>query len=63
MWHRFGEGDMQRQISACPLAGTDLFQLQGPIPLESDIDLSAEGLTALLRERTGRDDLLVHSVS
>ena len=63
VWHRFGEGDMQRQISACPLAGTDLFQLQGPIPLEGDIDLSAEGLTALLRERTGRDDLFVHSVS
>ncbi len=63
VWHRFGEGDMQRQISACPLAGTDLFQLQGPIPLEGDIDLSTEGLTALLRERTGRDDLLVHSVS
>ncbi|SEN76356.1 2-polyprenyl-6-methoxyphenol hydroxylase [Sphingomonas gellani] len=63
VWHRFGEGDMQRQISACPLAGTNLFQLQGPIPLEGDVDLSAEGLTALLRERTGRDDLIVHSVS
>ncbi|MET0363728.1 MAG: FAD-dependent oxidoreductase [Sphingobium sp.] len=63
VWHRFGEGNMQRQISACPLAGTDLFQLQGPIPLEGDVDLSATGLTALLRERTGRDDLLVHSVS
>lgn len=63
VWHRFGEGDMQRQISACPLAGTDLFQLQGPIPLEGDIDLSAEGLTALLRERTGRMDLVVHGVS
>ena len=63
VWHRFGEGDMQRQISACPLAGTDLFQLQGPIPLEGDTNLSAEGLTALLRERTGRDDLFIHSVS
>ena len=63
VWHRFGEGDMQRQISACPLAGTDLFQLQGPIPPEGDIDLSAAGLTALLRERTGRQDLLVHGVS
>lgn len=63
IWHRFGEGDMQRQISACPLAGTDIFQLQGPIPLEGEVDLSAIGLTALLRERTGRDDLLVHSVS
>ncbi|EIZ79634.1 monooxygenase fad-binding protein [Novosphingobium sp. Rr 2-17] len=63
VWHRFGEGDMQRQISACPLAGTDLFQLQGPIPLEGEVDLSAEGLTALLAERTGRNDLLVHVVS
>lgn len=63
VWHRFGEGDMQRQISACPLAGTDLFQLQGPIPLEGEVDLSPEGLTALLRTRTGRDDLLIHAVS
>jgi 2-polyprenyl-6-methoxyphenol hydroxylase-like FAD-dependent oxidoreductase len=63
VWHRFGEGDMQRQVSACPLAGTDLFQLQGPIPLEGDVDLSAEGLTALLRRRTGRHDLVVHDVS
>ncbi|MGU3361525.1 FAD-dependent oxidoreductase [Methylobacterium sp. M6A4_1b] len=63
VWHRFGEGDMQRRIAACPLAGTDLFQLQGPIPLDGDVDLSAEGLTALLRERTGRDDLRVRSVA
>lgn len=63
VWHRFGEGDMERQISACPLAGTDLFQLQGPIPLEGEVDLSAEGLTALLRERTARNDLFVHTVS
>jgi len=63
VWHRFGEGDMQRQISACPLAGTNLFQLQGAIPLESEVDLTAEGLSALLRERTGRDNLTVHTVS
>ncbi|KQP40878.1 2-polyprenyl-6-methoxyphenol hydroxylase [Methylobacterium sp. Leaf104] len=62
-WHHFGEGDMQRRIAACPLAGTDLFQLQGPIALDGDVDLSAAGLTALLRERTGRDDLRVRSVS
>jgi 2-polyprenyl-6-methoxyphenol hydroxylase-like FAD-dependent oxidoreductase len=62
LWHRFGKGDLKRQISACPLAGTDLFQLQGPIPLEGDVDLSATGLTALLCERTGRDDIRVHSV-
>ncbi|OWV71127.1 2-polyprenyl-6-methoxyphenol hydroxylase [Rhizobium sp. R634] len=62
-WHRFGEGDMRRQIALCPLAGTELFQIQGPIPLEGEIDLSAAGLTALVSERTGRDDIHVHSVS
>lgn len=62
-WHRFGEGDTQRQIAVCPLAGTDLFQIQAPIPLEADIDLSAQGLTAMLARRTGRDDIQVHAVS
>ncbi|TAY52403.1 FAD-dependent oxidoreductase [Rhizobium leguminosarum] len=62
-WHRFGNGDMQRQIAICPLAGTDLFQIQGPIPLEGEVDLSAAGLTALVKERTGRDDIEVQSVS
>lgn len=63
VWHRFGEGDMQRQISACPLAGTDLFQLQGPVPMEGDIDLSPAGLTALIAERTGRSDIVIDTVS
>lgn len=63
VWHRFGEGDMQRQIAICPLAGTEMFQLQGPIPLEGEIDLSAEGLTALVAERTGRSDIAILSVS
>lgn len=62
-WHRFGEGDMQRQIAICPLAGTDLFQLQGPVPAEGDVDFSAEGLTALIAQRTGRTDIQVHSVA
>lgn len=62
-WHRFNEGDMARQISLCPLAGTRMFQIQGPIPMEGDVDLSAEGLTALLTRRTGRDDIRVESVS
>jgi len=61
-WHRWGEGS-GGQISLCPLAGTEMFQLQGPIPLEGDIDLSAAGLTALLAERTGRKDIFVRSVS
>ncbi|UQI28780.1 FAD-dependent oxidoreductase [Pseudomonas bijieensis] len=62
-WHRFGDGDMQRQIFLCPLAGTDLFQVQGPIALDADIDLGAEGLTALVAQRTGRDDIQIQSVS
>ena len=62
-WHRFGDGDMQRQIALCPLSGTDLFQIQGPIPPDVDIDLSAAGLTAIVAQRTGRDDIQVHTVS
>jgi 2-polyprenyl-6-methoxyphenol hydroxylase-like FAD-dependent oxidoreductase len=61
-WHRFNEGSMEKQISLCPLAGTEMFQLQGPIPLEGDIDLSAVGLTALVTQRTGRSDITIESV-
>src|SRR5690606_37529769 len=50
-------------VAICPLAGTDLFQIQDPIPLDGQADLSAEGLTALVFERTGRADLVVRSVS
>ncbi|ACM39512.1 MULTISPECIES: FAD-dependent oxidoreductase [Rhizobium/Agrobacterium group] len=63
VWHRFAEGDMERQLSFCPLAGTDMFQIQGPIPLEGDVDLSAEGLAALVAARTGRNDIRIQSVS
>jgi 2-polyprenyl-6-methoxyphenol hydroxylase-like FAD-dependent oxidoreductase len=59
-WHRFGS-DM-RQILLCPLAGTQLFQVQGPVPLEGDVDLTAEGLTKLIAERTGRD-IVIRSVT
>jgi len=61
-WHRFGEGDMARQISLCPLMGTDMFQVQAPIPLEGDVDLSAAGLNAMFKERTGRSDINIQSV-
>jgi 2-polyprenyl-6-methoxyphenol hydroxylase-like FAD-dependent oxidoreductase len=56
-WHRFNEGSMGRQMSLCPLAGTELFQLQAPVPLEGDVDLSVQGLTAMVAERTDRDDV------
>ncbi|MGL9619561.1 FAD-dependent oxidoreductase [Bradyrhizobium sp. U531] len=61
-WHRFNDGAMDRQISLCPLAGTELFQLQAPIPLDGEVDLSAEGLSAMIAERTRRNDVRVQSV-
>jgi 2-polyprenyl-6-methoxyphenol hydroxylase-like FAD-dependent oxidoreductase len=62
-WHQFNEGDMERLVMVCPLAGTDLFQVQAPIPLTGAPDLSAEGLQRLIAERTGRTDIAVQSVS
>lgn len=62
-WHQFNDGDMERMISICPLAGTDLFQLQGPVPLQGDVDLSAEGLQRMIAERTHRSDIYVRSVN
>ena len=61
-WHRFHEGAMDRQMSLCPLAGTELFQLQAPIPLLGEIELSAAGLSSMVAERTGRDDIRIQSV-
>jgi 2-polyprenyl-6-methoxyphenol hydroxylase-like FAD-dependent oxidoreductase len=61
-WHRFNDGAMDRQISLCPLAGTELFQLQAPVPLEGEVDLSAEGLSTVIAERTGRNDVRIQSV-
>ena len=58
-WHRFGSGP--QQILLCPLAGTQLFQVQGPVRLEGDVDVTAEGLTALVTERTSRD-IVIRSV-
>lgn len=60
-WHSWQAGT-RAQISLCPLAGTDMFQLQAGIPLEGDVDLSAEGLTALLTDRIGRPDVTITEV-
>jgi 2-polyprenyl-6-methoxyphenol hydroxylase-like FAD-dependent oxidoreductase len=62
VWHRWGE-DTPTQTSMCPLYGTEMFQIQAPVPFDVDVDLSAAGLTAFLRERTGRGDVTVTSVS
>jgi 2-polyprenyl-6-methoxyphenol hydroxylase-like FAD-dependent oxidoreductase len=63
VWHRFSDGERDGQISLCPLAGTDLFQLQAPVPLDSEIDLTAQGLNAMIAERTARTDIAVRAVS
>ena len=61
-WHRWGE-DTPAQVAVCPLRGTEMFQLQAPVPFSVDVDLSAAGLTAFLRARTGHGDITVTSVS
>jgi 2-polyprenyl-6-methoxyphenol hydroxylase-like FAD-dependent oxidoreductase len=62
-WHRWNEGDMDLQMSLCPLPGTAMFQVQAPVPLEGEIDTSALGLTRMIQERTGRADIVVNSVN
>jgi 2-polyprenyl-6-methoxyphenol hydroxylase-like FAD-dependent oxidoreductase len=63
VWHRFNEGAMERQLGLCPLMGTNMFQVQAPIPAEGEPDLSAAGLDAFVRARSGRGDIRVVSVS
>ena len=62
-WHRFNDGSMERQVAICPLAGTALFQIQAPVPLDGEVDLSAAGLQAMLDDRCGRGDLRIGTVS
>ncbi|WP_455926994.1 FAD-dependent oxidoreductase [Pseudomonas capeferrum] len=62
-WHRFSNECMTAQIAICPLAGTELFQVQAPIPLDAEVDLSAEGLMTMVAQRTGRQDIHIQSVS
>jgi 2-polyprenyl-6-methoxyphenol hydroxylase-like FAD-dependent oxidoreductase len=60
-WHVFGTRETA-QVSFCPLAGTDLVQIQGHAPEAGGAGLTVEGLNTLIRERTGRDDIVVHAV-
>ncbi|MGU3422791.1 FAD-dependent oxidoreductase [Methylobacterium sp. D54C] len=63
IWHRFNEGDMARQLALCPLAGTELFQLQAPISAEGEPDLSVAGLQAFITARIATGfDVVVHDV-
>jgi 2-polyprenyl-6-methoxyphenol hydroxylase-like FAD-dependent oxidoreductase len=62
-WHRFNEGTMEAQMMLCPLAGTELFQIQAAVPPEGEVDLSVAGLAAMVAARTGRSDIQIHSIS
>lgn len=62
VWHQFSGGD-SGPLAICPLAGTDLFQIQAPVPLEGAIDLCASALTERVALSTGRTDITIHSVA
>ncbi|HEY4345490.1 MAG TPA: FAD-dependent oxidoreductase [Parvibaculum sp.] len=62
-WHRFNEGDMGQQISFCPLPHGELFQLQAPIPLEGDADLSVQGLQSFIDARMPSGGIRVRGVA
>ncbi len=62
-WHQYHAGDMRRLMSICPLAGTDLFQIQAAVPPEGDVDLSIDALNVMVAERSGHDAIHVRSVS
>jgi 2-polyprenyl-6-methoxyphenol hydroxylase-like FAD-dependent oxidoreductase len=61
VWHQFDGGDAG-PMAICPLAGTSLFQIQAPVSLEGDIDLSAAALTECIALHTKRTDITVQSV-
>ena len=62
VWHRWA-GGTEGQLALCPLAGTDLFQVQAVLMDEGEPDLSREGLAALIARRAGRDDLTMETVT
>lgn len=62
-WHQFNDGDRHRLVAICPLGGTDLFQIQTPIPLEGTPDLSAGGLQQMIAERTGQGHIEIQAVA
>lgn len=62
VWHQFNAFGADQWLVVAPLRGTSIFQLQGSIPLEGDVDLSVEALQEMVASRTGRNDILVRSV-
>ena len=62
VWHTWNADDRPRMLSLCPLAGTELFQLQAALPLRGDVDISDVALTAMIATRTRRDDIRLRDV-
>ncbi len=63
VWHNFNAFKPGKWwVVVAPLRGTGIFQLQGNIPLEGDVDLSKEALQEMVATRTGRNDILIRSV-
>jgi 2-polyprenyl-6-methoxyphenol hydroxylase-like FAD-dependent oxidoreductase len=61
--HQFSILGPSEFLVVAPLMGTDMFQLQGPVPLEGETDVSLEGLSQLVAKRSRRDDIALRSVS
>ena len=62
VWHMWNADRGAERLGLCPLAGTDLFQLQTSLPPDGEVDLSDAALAALVTGRTGRSDLVVTGV-
>ena len=56
VWARWPQAD-GGQLSICPLAGTALFQIAAEIGLDEEPDFRRESLQALVRTRSGWDEL------
>ena len=57
-WHQWG-GRVDKWLALCPLPGTDLFQFQATGDGEPSLELYRE----IVRDRTGRDDVVVHDAT
>jgi 2-polyprenyl-6-methoxyphenol hydroxylase-like FAD-dependent oxidoreductase len=62
VWHMFNDFGSDQWLVVAPLRGTEIFQLQGIVPPEGDVDLSAEALKKMVATRTGRSDIVIRSV-
>jgi hypothetical protein len=62
VWHLWNAERIDERFALCPLAGTDLFQLQAALPSEGEPDLSDLAVAELIAARTQRDDIALQAV-